>query len=120
MSWASPRSTTPGHSCCSARRGRVYERRSSHRPFRELGRFLPTQTTAVSIVDRLLHHATVVITDGESFRMKDAQHREESPQTVEESPRGGGVSVTPDRHPTLARLAILAVPKSMCALRPAN
>ena len=37
------------------------------------------QTTAVSILDRLLHHATVVITDGKSYRMKDAQHRNENP-----------------------------------------
>ena len=57
----------------------AYERRSlaigSHWPFQEWGRFLPEQTTAVSILDRLLHHATVVITDGQSYRMKDAQHR---------------------------------------------
>jgi hypothetical protein len=30
----------------------------------EWGRFLPEHTTAVSILDRLLHHATVVITNG--------------------------------------------------------
>ena len=62
----------------------AYERRSlaigSHWPFQEWGRFLPEQTTAVSILDRLLHHATVVITDGQSYRMKDAQHRKENAQ----------------------------------------
>ena len=62
----------------------AYERRSlaigSHWPFQEWGRLLPEQTTAVSILDRLLHHATVAITDGESYRMKDAQHRKETPQ----------------------------------------
>ena len=61
----------------------AYERRSlaigSHWPFQQWGRFLPEQTTAVSILDRLLHHATVVITDGQSHRMKDAQHRKENP-----------------------------------------
>lgn len=61
----------------------AYERRSlaigSHWPFQEWGRFLPEHTTAVSILDRLLHHATVVITDGQSYRMKDAQHRKETP-----------------------------------------
>ena len=51
----------------------------SHWPFEQWGRFLPEQTTAVSILDRLLHHATVVITDGQSYRMKDAQHRKERP-----------------------------------------
>ena len=62
----------------------AYERRSlaigSHWPFEQWGRFLPEQTTAVSILDRLLHHATVVITDGDSYRMKDAQHRKGNPQ----------------------------------------
>jgi hypothetical protein len=33
----------------------------------------------LTAVDRLLHHATVVITDGQSYRMKDAQHRKERP-----------------------------------------
>ena len=64
----------------------AYERRSlaigSHWPFEQWGRFLPEQTTAVSILDRLLHHATVVITDGQSYRMKDAQHRKENPKTT--------------------------------------
>ena len=35
-----------------------------------------------SILDRLLHHATVVITDGPVYRMKDAQHRKETPNTT--------------------------------------
>jgi len=63
----------------------AYERRSlaigSHWPFQEWGRFLPEQTTAVSILDRLLHHATVVITDGESFRMREARKRTDSRPT---------------------------------------
>jgi DNA replication protein DnaC len=46
----------------------AYERRSlaigSHWPFEQWGRFLPEQTTAVSILDRLLHHATVAATNG--------------------------------------------------------
>ena len=64
----------------------AYERRSlaigSHWPFEQWGRFLPEHTTAVSILDRLLHHATVVITDGESYRMRDARnHRKENATT---------------------------------------
>ena len=55
----------------------AYERRSlgigSHWPFEEWGRFLPEHTTAVSLLDRLLHHAVVVATEGESFRMKQAR-----------------------------------------------
>ena len=57
----------------------AYERRSlgvaSHWPFEEWGRFLPEHTTAVSLLDRLLHHGVVVATSGESFRLKEARQR---------------------------------------------
>ena len=57
----------------------AYEHRSlgigSHWPFEEWGRFLPEHTTAASMLDRLLHHAVVVVTDGESFRLKEARTR---------------------------------------------
>jgi len=57
----------------------AYERRSlgigSHWPFEDWGRFLPEHTTAVSLLDRLLHHAVVVVTEGESFRMKEARSK---------------------------------------------
>jgi DNA replication protein DnaC len=57
----------------------AYEHRSlsvgSHWPFDQWGRFLPEHTTAVSLLDRLLHHATVVVPEGESFRMKEARAR---------------------------------------------
>ena len=56
-----------------------YEHRSlglaSHWPFEEWGHFLPVQTTAVSLLDRLLHHAVVVVTSGDSWRMKEARTR---------------------------------------------
>ena len=55
----------------------AYERRSlgigSHWPFEDWGRFLPEHTTAVSLLDRLLHHAVLVPTEGESYRMKQAR-----------------------------------------------
>jgi DNA replication protein DnaC len=57
----------------------AYERRSlgvaSHWPFDQWGRFLPQQSTAAALLDRLLHHAAIVVTDGESFRMKEARSR---------------------------------------------
>jgi DNA replication protein DnaC len=57
----------------------AYEKRAlaiaSHWPFEEWGRFLPEHTTAVSLLDRLLHHSVVVVTEGESFRMKEARAR---------------------------------------------
>jgi DNA replication protein DnaC len=57
----------------------AYERRSlaisSHWPFDQWGHFLPEQATAVALLDRLLHHAVVVVTAGESFRMREARTR---------------------------------------------
>jgi len=57
----------------------AYERRSlgmaSHWPFDQWGRFLPQPSTAASLLDRLLHHAVIVVTEGESFRMKEARSR---------------------------------------------
>ena len=55
----------------------AYERRSlaiaSHWSFEDWCRFLPEHTTAVSLLDRLLHHATTVVTSGESYRMREAR-----------------------------------------------
>jgi DNA replication protein DnaC len=46
----------------------AYERRAlaiaSHWSFEDWGRFLPEHTTAVSLLDRLLHHATTVVMGG--------------------------------------------------------
>jgi DNA replication protein DnaC len=57
----------------------AYERRSlgigSHWPFESWGKFLPEQTTAVSLLDRLLHHCHTVVTNGDSYRMKQARRR---------------------------------------------
>jgi DNA replication protein DnaC len=58
----------------------AYERRAlgiaSHWPFESWGRFLPEHTTAVSLLDRLLHHANVVVTDGDSYRMREARTKQ--------------------------------------------
>jgi DNA replication protein DnaC len=60
----------------------AYERRSlgiaSHWPFEEWGRFLPDHATAVSLLDRLLHHNVLVVTEGESFRMKEARQEKKT------------------------------------------
>ena len=64
----------------------AYERRAlgiaSHWPFESWGRFLPEHTTAVSLLDRLLHHANVVVTDGESYRMREARTRQKGAATA--------------------------------------
>jgi len=63
----------------------AYQRRAlgigSHWPFDQWGRFLPEHTTAVSLLDRLLHHSIVVVTEGESFRMRQARARGGGPTT---------------------------------------
>jgi DNA replication protein DnaC len=55
----------------------AYERRAlaigSHWPFDQWGRFLPEHTTAVSLLDRLLHHNNLIVTDGQSYRMRQAR-----------------------------------------------
>jgi DNA replication protein DnaC len=52
----------------------AYERRSvaiaSHSPFEQWGRFLPDQPTAVSLLDRLCHHAHIITTNGDSYRLR--------------------------------------------------
>ncbi len=52
----------------------AYEKRSlavaSHSPFEDWGRFLPDQPTAVSLLDRLCHHAHIITTHGQSYRLK--------------------------------------------------
>jgi DNA replication protein DnaC len=35
---------------------------------------MPEHTTAVSLLDRLLHHAQVVVTSGDSYRMREARN----------------------------------------------
>jgi DNA replication protein DnaC len=51
----------------------AYENRSvaigSHTPFEDWGRFLPDQPTAVAILDRLCHHAHIITTSGQSWRL---------------------------------------------------
>jgi DNA replication protein DnaC len=78
----------------------AYERVSigigSHWPFDQWGRFLPEHTTAVSMLDRLLHHGVVVVTDGESFRMKEARQRSAGAK----SPRGAPPTKTTTKEVT--------------------
>ena len=52
----------------------AYERRSlaigSHSPFEQWGRFLPDQASGTSLLDRLCHHAHIITTTGDSYRLK--------------------------------------------------
>jgi len=57
----------------------AYERRAlgiaGHWPFDQRERFLPEPTTATSMIDRLLDHSVVMVTEGESFRLREARSR---------------------------------------------
>ncbi len=85
----------------------AYERRSlaiaSHWPFESWGRFLPEHTTAVSLLDRLLHHASVVVTDGDSYRMREARAKEETAPRRTNKPEGWGLLPGHQWGPQLGR-----------------
>lgn len=57
----------------------AYDRRSpgvaSHHFFEDWGRIWPEHTPAVSMLGRLLHHAATVVTNGQSYRMRQASER---------------------------------------------
>ena len=56
-----------------------YERRSllitANQPFGEWGKVFPDETTAVAAVDRLVHHATILEMNVESYRRREALDR---------------------------------------------
>ncbi|WP_279323410.1 ATP-binding protein [Actinomycetospora cinnamomea] len=85
----------------------AYERRSlavsSHWPFDQWGRLLPEHTTAVSLLDRLLHHAHVVVTDGESYRMRQARAKGAPGRQQLNNPKDGGLSPGHQRGPRTGR-----------------
>lgn len=58
---------------------RRYERKptliTTNRPFAEWGEVFPNAACVVSIVDRLIHHAEVLVIEGESYRMREAKER---------------------------------------------
>ncbi|WP_305000101.1 ATP-binding protein [Kribbella orskensis] len=71
----------------------AYERQAlgiaSHWPFESWGRFLPEHNTAVSLLDRLLHYANVVVTEGDSYRMREARTKGGTRLNKPDNPRGG-------------------------------
>jgi DNA replication protein DnaC len=77
----------------------AYERRSlglaSHWPFEDWGTFLPIPSTAAALLDRLLHHAVVVVTSGESWRLKEARSR----ATLHVAPNGVQSSTSKEDTP---------------------
>lgn len=60
---------------------RRYERKSTilttNRPFSEWPEVFPNAACVVSLVDRLTHHAQIVPIEGDSYRLREAQQRNE-------------------------------------------
>lgn len=56
---------------------KVYERRSlivtTNLPFSEWSQVFGDATAAAAVIDRIVHHATVLQTQGESYRLRDAK-----------------------------------------------
>ena len=86
----------------------AYERRAlgigSHWPFESWGRFLPEHTTAVSMLDRLLHHATSSSPTANRYRMREARaHEGGTPhRTNLINPKGGDFQVATSGDSNLA------------------
>jgi len=46
---------------------------TTNKPFSEWGEVFPNAACVVSLVDRLVHHAEIIVIEGESWRMKEAR-----------------------------------------------
>lgn len=46
---------------------------TTNKPFSEWGEVFPNAACVVSLVDRLVHHAEIIVIEGESWRMKEAK-----------------------------------------------
>lgn len=64
---------------------RRYEKKptivTTNRPFAEWSEVFPNAACVVSLVDRLVHHSDVLVIDGDSWRMREAQQRAKSKKT---------------------------------------
>ncbi len=58
---------------------RRYEQNSTivttNRPFGEWNEVFPNASCVVSLIDRLVHHSQIIVIEGESYRMKEAQEQ---------------------------------------------
>ena len=79
----------------------AYERRAlaiaSHWSFEDWGRFLPEHTPAVSLLDRLLHHATTVVTAESPTGCARPEPPKEDTRTRPDQPQGWGLLVDHQR-----------------------
>jgi len=60
---------------------------TSNRPFSEWNEVFPNASCVVSIVDRLVHHAEIIVLEGESYRMREAKERAARKKKARRVPR---------------------------------
>jgi len=83
---------------------RRYEEKSTivttNRPFSEWAEVFPNASCVVSLVDRLIHHAEIIVFDGGSYRMKEAKERSKKRNTAKTKRRPTKSNATDkDHHP---------------------
>jgi len=61
---------------------KVYEKKSlvitTNLPFARWSEVFLDATAATAVIDRVVHHATIIKTEGESFRLRDAKKRKQA------------------------------------------
>jgi len=60
---------------------------TTNRPFTEWGQIFPNAPCVVTLVDRLMHKAEVVLIDGDSYRTKEAKERAATREKVRKEKR---------------------------------
>jgi DNA replication protein DnaC len=59
---------------------------TTNKPFSEWGDVFPSASCVVSLVDRLIHHSEIIVLEGESYRMKEAQERADKKKRGKRTP----------------------------------
>jgi len=60
---------------------------TTNRAFADWGEVFPNAACVVSLVDRLVHHAEIIVIQGESYRLKEAKERSERRLNARSTPR---------------------------------
>jgi DNA replication protein DnaC len=60
---------------------------TTNRPFAEWSEVFPNAACVVSIVDRLVHHAEILVIEGESYRMREAKQRAAKKKNIKSKQR---------------------------------
>lgn len=71
-----------------------YEKKSTfittNKAFNEWREMFPNATCVVSIIDRLVHHSDIVNSEGDSYRLKEAQEKKQARQATRKSKNKSG------------------------------